>query len=139
MTTRRFALSKAEYVTTATAAVVSSTSYVIGGLPYLSRGVVGDLTGFLLLGAAGAAAGARVQHEAAVCLVLIGGVIALNPEWPLRVSEPRWWALFTTGLAAYVLVRRRSCDWVATPQPFRSQARSRDLRPMSAHPYGSTV
>ena len=90
LTTRGFAVSRAECVTTAIAAVVSSTSYVIGGLPYLSRGVVGDLTGFLLLGAAGAAAGARVQHEAAVCLVLIGGVIVLNPEWPLRVREPRW-------------------------------------------------
>lgn len=109
-TTRRFALSKAEYVTTAAAAAVSVAAYVTEGLPYLSRGVVGDLTGFLVLGAAGAAARARVRHEAAVCLVLIGGVLVADPDWPLRVGEPWWWALFTAGLTAYVLLRRRLCD-----------------------------
>lgn len=108
--TRRFALSKAECVTTATAAVVSSAAYVAAGLPYLSRGVVGDLTGFAILATAGAAKGARLQHEAAICLVLIGGVLVLDPEWPLRVREPYWWALFSTGLTTYVLLRRRLCD-----------------------------
>ena len=110
VTTRRFALSRAEYATTAVAAVVSSTAYVTGGFPYLARGVVGDLTGFVVLGAAGLAARARVRHEAAVCLTLIGGVLLLDPDWPLQVSEPLWWAAFSAGLSAYVVVRRRICD-----------------------------
>ncbi len=109
-TTRRFALSPAEWATTAVAAVVSSAAYVAAGFPYLSRGVVGDLTGFLLLGLAGVAAGARLKHEALVCLALIGVVLLLDPQWPLRLSEPLWWGLFTVGLAAYVAVRRRICD-----------------------------
>lgn len=109
-TTERFALSRAEYATTAVAAVVSSTGYVTGGFPYLARGVVGDLTGFLVLGIAGVAAGARVRHEAAVCLALIGAVLLLDPQWPLELPEPAWWALFSAGLAAYVVVRRRICD-----------------------------
>jgi hypothetical protein len=110
VTTRRFALSKAEYVTTAVAAVVSSAAYVIGGFPYLGRGVVGDLAGFLVLGVAGLAVRARVRHEAALCLGLIGAVLLAGPDWPLRLAEPAWWALFSTGLAAYVVVRRRICD-----------------------------
>lgn len=110
LTTRRFALSRAEYATTAVAAVVSSTAYVTGGFPYLARGVVGDLTGFAVLAAAGLAAGARVRHEAATCLAMIGGVVLLDPDWPLRVSEPLWWAAFTAGLTAYVVVRRTICD-----------------------------
>lgn len=109
-TTRRFALSKAEYATTGAAAVISSTAYVTGGFPYLARGVVGDLTGFLLLGIAGVTAGARVRHEAAACLALIGAVLLIDPQWPLDIPEPGWWALFGTGLAAYVVVRRRICD-----------------------------
>ena len=110
VTTRRFALSRPEYATTAVAAVVSSTAYVTGGFPYLARGVVGDLTGFVVLGVAGAAAGARVRHEAAGCLTLIGAVLLLDPQWPLELAEPAWWALFSTGLAAYVVVRRRICE-----------------------------
>ena len=110
ITTRRFGLSRAEYATTAGAAVISSTAYVTGGFPYLARGVVGDLTGFAFLAAAGLAAHARVRHEAAVCLVMIGGVVLLDPAWPLQVSEPLWWAAFTAGLTAYVVVRRKICD-----------------------------
>ena len=109
-TTRRFALSPAEWATTAVAAVVSSAAYVTTGFPYLARGVVGDLTGFLLFGVAGAAVGARVKHEALTCLALIGVVLLLDPQWPLRLSEPLWWGLFTIGLAAYVTVRRKICD-----------------------------
>lgn len=109
-TTRRFALSPAEWTTTAVAAVVSSAAYVLAGFPYLARGVVGDLTGFLVLGVAGAAVGARVKHEALSCLGLIGVVLLLDPRWPLRLSEPFWWGLFTLGLVAYVAVRRRICD-----------------------------
>ncbi|MDP3711313.1 MAG: hypothetical protein Q8R60_02360 [Mycobacteriales bacterium] len=110
VTTRSVALSKAEFVSTGVAAVVSSTAYGTGGFPYLARGVVGDLSGFLLLGMVGTAAGARVRHEAAVCLGLIGAVLLLDPQWPLEIAEPAWWALFSTGLAAYVVVRRRICD-----------------------------
>ena len=110
VTTRRFALSRAEYATTAVAAVVSSTAYITGGFPYLARGVVGDLTGFVVLGVAGLAARARVKHEAALCLALIGAVLVADLDWPLRLPEPAWWALFSTGLAAYVVVRRRICD-----------------------------
>lgn len=110
LTTRQFALSRGEYATTAVAAVVSSAAYVTGGFPYLARGVVGDLSGFLVLGLAGVAARARVRHEAAVCLALIGTVLLADPAWPLGIPEPAWWALFSTGLAAYVVVRRRACD-----------------------------
>jgi hypothetical protein len=109
-TTRRFALSRAEWATTSVAAVVSSAAYVSAGFPYLARGVVGDLAGFLLLGVAGAALGARLKHEALICLSLIGVVLLLDPQWPLRLSEPLWWGLFTIGLAAYVALRRKICD-----------------------------
>jgi len=109
-TTRRFSLSRAEWVTTAIAAVVSATAYVVGGYPYLALGVVGDLAGFLLLGVAGAAARARVQHEAMVCLVCIGAVLLLDPGWPLQLTEPVWWLVFSVGLAVYVVLRRRWCD-----------------------------
>lgn len=110
VTTRRFALSRAEYVTTGVAAAMSSAAYVTGGFPYLARGVVGDLAGFLVLGVAGLVVRARVRHEAALCLALIGAVLLGDPDWPLRLAEPAWWALFSTGLAAYVVVRRRICD-----------------------------
>jgi hypothetical protein len=110
VTTRRFALSRAEYATTAVAAAVSSAAYVTGGFPYLAKGVVGDLAGFLVLGVAGLAVRARVRHEAALCLGLIGAVLLADPDWPLRLAESVWWALFSTGLAAYVVVRRRICD-----------------------------
>lgn len=109
-TTRRFALSRAEGVTTAVAAVVSSTAYVVDGFPYLARGVVGDLGGFLLLAGVGVAAGARVRHEALVCLLAIGGVLLLDPAWPLQIAEPAWWLLFSVGLSAYVVLRRSLCD-----------------------------
>jgi len=71
---------------------------------------VGDLAGFLVLGVAGLAVRARLRHEAALCLGLIGAVLLAGPDWPLRLAEPAWWALFSTGLAAYVVVRRRICD-----------------------------
>ncbi len=109
MTTRRFALSRAEWATTALAVVVSVTAYLTSGFPYLARGVVGDLLGLLLLAVAGALLQARVQHEALVCLAGIGLVALLSPSWPLRLAEPWWWALFVLGLVPYLLLRRRLC------------------------------
>jgi MYXO-CTERM domain-containing protein len=110
LTTRRFALSRAEWATTAAAAVVSSAGYLAGGQAYLSRGVLGDLAGFALLAALGLARGARVRHEALVCLALIGVVLLLDPRWPVGTGEAPWWAAFAVGLVAYLAVRRRVCD-----------------------------
>ena len=109
-TTRRFALAPGEWGTTAVAALVSTGAYLGAGGPYLARGVVGDLLGFAVLGGVGAAARARVKHEAALCLALIGLVVLAGPQWPLALPEGAWWALFLLGLAAYVAVRRRVCD-----------------------------
>ena len=109
LTTTRFGLSPAEWATTAVAAAVSATAYVVDGFPYLARGVVGDLLGFVVLGATAAALRRRVRHEALICLVLIGAVVALDPQWPLEVRESVWWALFSIGLAGYLAVRRRAC------------------------------
>lgn len=108
--TRRFALSRWEAATTALAGVVSSAAYVVGGFPYLARGVVGDLLGFLVLGVAGSLMRARIKHEALLCLALIGIVVAAGPTWPLQLTEPVWWTLFFAGLSAYVAVRQRLCD-----------------------------
>jgi len=52
---------------------------------------------------------ARVRHEPALCLALIGAVLVADPDWPLRLAEPVWWALFSKALSAYVVVRRRIC------------------------------
>lgn len=109
-TTRRFALSAGEWGTTAIAAVVSTGAYLGAGYPYLARGVVGDLLGFGVLAGVGLAVRARVKHEAAVCLGLIGLVVLASPQWPLGLPEPAWWALFSLGLAIYIVVRRRICD-----------------------------
>ena len=110
MTTRRFGLSRLEWATTAVAAALSTTAYLVAGSPYLARGVVGDLLGFLLLGGLALALGRRVQHEALVCLLLIGAVLAAAPQWPLAVPDVAWWALFLVGLGGYLAVRRRVCD-----------------------------
>ena len=109
-TTRRFALSPSEWATTAIAAVLSTGAYLAHGHPYLARGVVGDLLGFVVLGAVGLAAHARVKHEAALCLALIGLVVLAGPQWSLALAEPAWWALFFIGLAIYIAIRRRICD-----------------------------
>ena len=109
-TTRRFALSAGEWATTAIAAVVSTGAYLSAGYPYLARGVVGDLLGFGVLAGVGLAVRARVKHEAAICLALIGLVLLASPQWPLALPEPAWWALFFVGLAMYIAVRRRICD-----------------------------
>ena len=109
-TTRRFALSAGEWVTTAIAALISTGAYLSAGFPYLARGVVGDLLGFAVLSVVGVAAHARVKHEAVVCLALIGLVVLAGPQWPLALSEGVWWAMFFLGLAVYIAVRRRICN-----------------------------
>ena len=86
--TREAGLSRSEWVSSAVAAVVSGSAYVGFGQPYLARGVVGDLTGFGLLAAVSLTSGRRVRHEAAVCLTLIGVVLAADLRWPLKVPEP---------------------------------------------------
>lgn len=110
LTSRRFALSRAEVVTTAVAAVASTGAYLTSGFPYLARGVVGDLLGFAVLAVVGAVQRQRLVHEAALCLLVIGLVLAAGPRWPLALPEPAWWALFLTGLTGYVGIRRRVCD-----------------------------
>lgn len=108
--TRAAGLSRAEWVTTGFAVVVSSTAYVVGGSPYLARGVVGDLAGFAVLAAGASVLRARLRHEALTCLLGIGVVVALGPDWPLRVRDAVWWAAVGVGLGAYVLVRRQVTD-----------------------------
>ena len=110
VTTRRFALSTGEWVTTSIAAAVSTGAYLSAGYPYLARGVVGDLLGFALFGGVGLAVRARVRHEAAICLGLIGGAVLASPQWPLALPEAAWWALFFIGLTSYIVIRRRICD-----------------------------
>ena len=109
-TTRRFALSAGEWATTAIAAIVSTGAYLSAGHPYLARGVVGDLLGFGVLAGVGLAVRARVKHEAAIRLGLIGVVVLASPQWPLALPEPAWWSLFFIGLAIYITIRRRICD-----------------------------
>lgn len=109
LTTGQFRLSGAEYASTAVVAAVSSGAYIGAGFPYLARGVVGDLLGFATLAVVARATGRRLRHEAALCLALIGLVLAVDPRWPLRVPAAAWWALFAAGLAAYLVVRRRVC------------------------------
>ncbi len=108
--TRMFALSPAEWATTGMAAAVSSAAYVWAGHPYLARGVIGDLLGFFVLGLTASVVRRRLRHEALICLTFIGLVLLIDPQWPLRLAEPVWWALFAGGLVAYLAVRRRICD-----------------------------
>lgn len=107
LTTRQFALDGPEWATTAVAVVVSSAAYVTGGLPYLSRGVLGDLAGLGLLAGVVLVRGERLRHEALLCLGAIGLVLLVDPRWPVRVTEPVWWSAFALGLLGYVVLRRR--------------------------------
>lgn len=109
-TTRAFRLSRPELATSAVAAVVSSTAYVTQGSDYLARGVVGDLAGFGVLALVAAASGARLRHEALLCLAGIGLLTAASPDWPTRLSEAFWWTVFLVGLGLYVTLRQRICD-----------------------------
>lgn len=104
-TTTRTALDRAELGSTAIAVVLSTTGYLSGGPAYLSRGVVGDLLGLAVLAAVLLVRRARLRHEALLCLLLIGAVLLVAPQWPLQVAEPVWWVVFTVGLTGYLLVR----------------------------------
>jgi uncharacterized membrane protein len=110
MLTRRFALSRSEVVTSSVAALVSTAGYLQGGQPYLSRGVVGDVLGFAVAASVALRAGRRVRHEAAICLAAIGAVLLWDPQWPLRIGEAVWWAVFAVALAMYLFLRRHVCD-----------------------------
>lgn len=59
-----------------------------------------------MLAAVGLARGARLRHEALLCLTLIRVVLLLDPRRPLQVAEPVWWTVCAVGLLAYLLLRR---------------------------------
>ena len=109
-TTRRFALDRSEWLTSAAAAYVSTSAYLRYGRDYLIPGVAGDLLGFGALAQVLRTRDARLRHEAAVCLVCIGAVTAGTRGKTLpRVPEPALWAVFAAGLVAYLRARRRTC------------------------------
>lgn len=109
-TTRRFALDRSEWVTSAAAACVSTSAYLRHGRAYLAPGVAGDLLGFAVLAQVLRNRDARLRHEAALCLACIGAVTAAarRTDAP-RIPEPVLWAGFAAGLGAYLRVRRRTC------------------------------
>lgn len=101
-------LSGSEVASTAVAAVVSASLYVREGHPYLARGVVGDLAGFVLLSLPLALWRRRARHEALICLGSIAVVRALNPSWPLRQPSGFWWKSVSVGLLLYGITRWRA-------------------------------
>ena len=108
--TRRFALDRSEWVTSAAAAYVSASAYVHHRRAYLVPGVVGDLIGFVVLSQVLRTRDARLRHEAALCLGCIGAVTAAGRRTDVRpVPEPVLWAAFAAGLTAYLRARRRTC------------------------------
>lgn len=108
-TTRSFALSRSEWVTSAGAAALSASAYLRHGRDYLGPGVAGDLAGFAVLRAV-LAREVRLRHEAALCLTCIGGVLAVRQRTLQRLPEPLLWAAFAAALLDYVSARRRVCD-----------------------------
>lgn len=106
-TSIRWGLDVDEVATTAVTVVASSALYAVRGAPYLARGVIGDLAGFVVLGLVVATARRRLRHEAVVCLAAIGVTLAAGPTWPLELASGWWWAAFAAGLAAYVALRWR--------------------------------
>ena len=107
LTTERRALGRFERITTVVAVGMSAALYLRDGHPYLARGVVGDLTGLAFLTAVVASRHRRLRHEALACLVAIGVVLAVDPQWPLRGSSALWWLAVATALATYLAVRDR--------------------------------
>jgi hypothetical protein len=77
---------------------------------YLGPGVVGDLTGFALLGAVVRHSEARLRREAAWCLACIGVVICARQKKLERLPAPLLWGSFATGLSAYAAARQRVFD-----------------------------
>jgi hypothetical protein len=107
VTTSRWGFDRAELVSTAMAFAVSSALYVARRHPYLARGVIGDLVGLSLMSLVVLRWRRRLRHEALVCLGCIGFVLALDPGWPLRVSDVVWWSAVVAGVAVYLAVRWR--------------------------------
>lgn len=67
---------------------------------------VGDLIGFVLLGAVLLRGGRRLRHEALICLACIGVVLLLAPGWPLRLDDRWWWLVWGLGLLTYLALRQ---------------------------------
>lgn len=110
-TTRRFALDRSEWITTAAAAYVSTSAYLRYGRDYLAPGVAGDLIGLGVLSQVLRSRDARLRHEAALCLGCIGAVTAGARHTRIRqVPEPVLWGAFAAGLGAYLHARRRTCQ-----------------------------
>jgi hypothetical protein len=107
LTTTRLGLDRVEVVTTAIAVATSSSLYIAQGHPYLARGVVGDLVGLVCLSIVVIGRRRRVRHEAFLCLVSIGVVLAVDPDWPLQLSGLVWWSAIIAAVAIYVAVRYR--------------------------------
>lgn len=108
--TKDVALSAGEWGTSLAAAAMSTSAYLRHGRTYLGPGVVGDLAGFALLGAALRHSEARLRHEAAWCLACIGAVICARQEKLERLPAPLLWGSFAAGLSPYVAARQRVCD-----------------------------
>lgn len=104
MTSRSPTLDRRELASTAVATAASASLYARQGSPYLARGVVGDLLGFVTL-AVPLAVRRRFRHEGLVCLGAIAVVLARRPRWPLERSSGFWWASFAAGLAGYLGLR----------------------------------
>lgn len=100
-------LTRSELVTTAVAVAVSTALYLRYGHPYLARGVLGDLLGLAVLAGALIYRRRRLRHEALICLVGIGVLLAAQPEWPLRYPSAVWWIVVGVALIGYLLARWR--------------------------------
>ena len=84
--------------------------YVRHGQRYLAPGVIGDLAGFAVLSGFARRRGARLRHEALLCLASIGVTAVATRATPARrVPEPVLWGMFATGLSAYLRQRRSVC------------------------------
>lgn len=101
------------------------------GPPYLARGVVGDLTGLVVLAIPLVTQRRRARYEALACLGAIGLVHAARARWATRVPTAAWWAAVTFALAAYLDLRARSFAETA-PEP--GSARSAGIELRSAEP-----
>jgi hypothetical protein len=49
----------------------------------------------------------RLRHEALVCLLSIGVVHVIDPEWPLAIADIVWWLAVVLAVAGYLAVRLR--------------------------------